>query len=391
MSIAIVVIAYNRPKSLRRILSSLSKAYYTDQIPLIISIDKGDNDDVVEIANNFEWKFGTKRVIAHPQNLGLRKHILGCGQLLDEYESIIVLEDDLIISPYFYHYAKSAVEKYKDDDNIAGISLYSFHVNYHNSLEFEPIESCYNTYFMQTAQSWGEVWMRRQWREFKQWYDNNNEDFGYEPHLPRSICSWKKSSWLRYHTKYCIENDKYFVYPYTSLSSNASETGTHASFSTPEFIVPLENCLKNYYFPEFNTQDAISYDAFFENNKLYARLGLAKENLCLDLNGSKGNRENKRYWLTRTEKNYSVIKQFGLLYRPIDQNIIAGAAGTDIYLYDTSANAIKAKTKDYRKDFFYTHKYDMAHILTYIHEFGFFKFIWMDIKILYNKKKAAFK
>lgn len=26
-----------------------------------------------------------------------------------------------------------------------------------------------------------------------------------------SICNWPKSSWLKYHTKYCIERDRYFV------------------------------------------------------------------------------------------------------------------------------------------------------------------------------------
>ena len=46
----IVVVAYNRANSLKRILKFISQGFYPDgNIPLIISIDKGDNDDVIKI------------------------------------------------------------------------------------------------------------------------------------------------------------------------------------------------------------------------------------------------------------------------------------------------------------------------------------------------------
>ena len=71
---AIVVVAYNRPKSLSRILSSLENANYPrEPVPLIISIDWAeDNLDVLEIAKDFNWKFGEKKVIYQQMNLGLK-------------------------------------------------------------------------------------------------------------------------------------------------------------------------------------------------------------------------------------------------------------------------------------------------------------------------------
>ena len=59
----IVVVAFNRPRSLQRLLTFLSKAQYPDKnITLIISIDRGDNQNVLNIANDFVWEFGEKIV-----------------------------------------------------------------------------------------------------------------------------------------------------------------------------------------------------------------------------------------------------------------------------------------------------------------------------------------
>ena len=93
---AIVVVTYNRPDSLMRLLGSLTKARYPVGVPLIISIDGGDNREkqVVKIAEEFPWPHGKKEVICHEKNLGLRKHILSCGDLTERYDSVIVLEDD---------------------------------------------------------------------------------------------------------------------------------------------------------------------------------------------------------------------------------------------------------------------------------------------------------
>ena len=108
----IVVVGFNRPVSLKRILASLNQAYYPEHttIKLIISIDKSDtNKEVLAIAENFEWKFGEKTVNYQKENLGLRKHIIQCGNYSLKYESVIILEDDLFVSPNFYLYAQKAL------------------------------------------------------------------------------------------------------------------------------------------------------------------------------------------------------------------------------------------------------------------------------------------
>ena len=88
MKIAIVVVAYNRVKSLERILNSLVHADI-DNATLIISIDKSNTNSVELYAESFVWPYGEKRVIKHTNNLGLRTHILSVGQLFNEFDAII--------------------------------------------------------------------------------------------------------------------------------------------------------------------------------------------------------------------------------------------------------------------------------------------------------------
>ena len=49
-----------------------------------------------------------KKVIAHKDNLGLRKHIVFAVVFVSNTNGIILLEDDLYVSPWFYRYAVDA-------------------------------------------------------------------------------------------------------------------------------------------------------------------------------------------------------------------------------------------------------------------------------------------
>jgi GT2 family glycosyltransferase len=127
---AIVVVTYNRPVSLKRLLSFLSIAIYdSSDVNLIISIDYQASElhnDVIKIARDFNWNYGFKKIIEHKKNLGLKAHVLSCGDLSEEYGAVIVLEDDIVVSPFFYDYALQSLQVYNENINIAGISLYAF-------------------------------------------------------------------------------------------------------------------------------------------------------------------------------------------------------------------------------------------------------------------------
>src|SRR5688572_567824 len=120
MSIAIVIVTYNRSWSLTRLLGSIANANFEgySDIDLIISIDSGGESEVKKIAADFNWSYGVKTILMQKINLGLRKHILLCGDLTQNYGNIILLEDDCFVSPNFYDFASQALKYYGRDDQI---------------------------------------------------------------------------------------------------------------------------------------------------------------------------------------------------------------------------------------------------------------------------------
>lgn len=352
MEIGIITVAYNRLESLQRLLRSLEGAYYyEDKVTLIIDIDKSKTDVVEKFADDYVWKHGEKIVVKHNENLGLRNHMLSLGQHFNKFDALVVLEDDLTVSPNYYIYAKQTVDKYKNDDNIAGISLFSFEVNYQTWHPFTPIKDENDVYFANIAASWGEIWLKSQWLSFKEWYNSHNEEFSEMPHLPINLSMWGKSSWLKYHHRYCIEENKYFVFPYTSLSTNNAAAGEHFSRESTIYQFNMQyGVVKSFRLPTL-ADSTVLYDGFFENKKIPKWLGINNNDICVDLNGAKNNREQKRYWLVNEALPYRVIKRFGLKLRPIDANIYNEIEGNDLFLYDTTVKGDKPAVEYNRAEY----------------------------------------
>ncbi len=344
--IAIVAIAYNRIDSLSRLLHSLSCAYYAgEEVPLYISIDKSDSDHVERFADDFHWPHGEKTVVRQKENMGLKARILSQGRLLNHYDAVIVLEDDLVVAPDFWNYTRQTVSKYKDNASVAGISLYAFSVNYHLREPFIPMHDGHDVYFMNCAMSWGQVWMRRAWKDFEAWL-SAHPFFAPDAALPQSICKWGEKSWLRYHMRYCIEQDKYFVFPYVSYTTNYAEQGEHMRAVDTIFQVPLlSGHIDTLRLPE-DVAAGVRYDGFFENKGLYHALGLKEDEVCLDLYRTNGNRTGKRYWLTTRRLPYAVERSFALGRRPIEQPVLDAQGGSGIFLYDTSRSAPRPKADE---------------------------------------------
>lgn len=327
MTPAIIVIAYNRPDSILRLFKSLSVANYLQKdVPLFISIDyqeSENHDRVIEIVNNFEWPFGEKKVIAHQKNLGLKKHVLSCGNLVADYESIIMLEDDIFVSPYFYEYACEALCFYQDSNEIAGISLYCHKKNFVANLPFELIPDSYDVFFLQIASSWGQAWTKKQWFDFRDWMLVADHDLDY---LPYSVKTWPESSWLKHFIRYLILKNKYFVYPTKSLSTNFGDSGTHNLNKNVEYQVPLFMG-NSYRFVKISDSFNV-YDAFFEI--LPSRLKLLVPELnqidfSVDLYGKKELKNiSTKYLLSSkiVKKDCSkMVSSFGLELKPNILNV----------------------------------------------------------------------
>ena len=349
LKIGIVVIGYDRVDCIARLLQRLNVCGYpSDDIPLVISLDNCGKDDVLNFASAYEWKHGEKTVIHQPERLGLRKHVLRCGSYIDrfDWDAAIILEDDVYTAFPFYMYAQQAVNFYKDDDRIAGIALYSMTQNRSVQLPFSPAYSEYDAYFMQLAQSLGQVWMKRQWKAFAEWYDTHSETFREHSAIPGNICRWPDTSWLKYHIRYCVEENKYFVYPYQSLTTNFGDVGSHTCVKSMTLQTPLQQfARKQYSFPKLGESGYI-YDVWCENTALKAQTGYDDMEVCVDIYGARENHDNKQYWLTSLSRPYKVVRSYGMELRPIDMNVLCELPGDRIFLYDTRIEAAAPELPD---------------------------------------------
>lgn len=363
---AIIAVGYNRVSCLRRLLNSLDKAIYPDDnVTLIISIDNSGNNSVENMASAFVWKYGEKKIVTYPERQGLRQHILKCGDMVKDYDAVVILEDDVIVSEGYYQFVCETYEKYHMDNQIAGISLYNYLWNENACLPFSPALSNYDVYFMQMSQSWGQVWTKEQWSDFRSWYNSNDYEFNCQKDIPNTVSNWPSSSWKKYHIKYCIEKNKFLVFPYKSLSSCYSDVGEHCKKQNAFLQVPLLNSLKkDYYLPSLN-DDVIKYDAFFERileEEIMEKYSYTE--ICLDLYGTRNNYMGKRYVISCNALPYRIVKTFGISLRPQEMNVIQSVNGNVLRMYDTDIVEKKIKLKNKVELFRYRYNlYDKTKIM----------------------------
>lgn len=357
---AIVVLAYRRAAALGRLLRSLASAVYEIRPTLVISVEYGASSEVLELVENFHIDGLEKVVIKNNKKLGLREHVLKCGDLTALYGSIILLEDDLVVDKYFYQYALNAINFYKDENRVAGIGLYSYGRNEWANLPFCPMRNGYSAYFMQVPCSWGQCWTYEQWISFKEWYQGKDEDqVKGNILLPDSVRSWPESSWKKYFFSYMVERNKYFLYPYDSYTTNCSDAGgEHIIGGTIFHQVALSYQKRGpdlFHFCLFD-DNVISYDAFMEpdGDYIYELLGFEKKDVVIDFQGTKSVEliENSKYVVSPFRVG-KLIKQFNASFRPIEHVVLESGFQVDSkyswYLCATFNYRKPSKIDFYRK------------------------------------------
>lgn len=336
IKLVIVVVAYSRHLLLDRILAQLIQAVSASSIKpdIVISIDKSDNCQVRAVAEKHATLLGAK-VIVRPEKLGLKKHILACGDLVENYDAILMLEDDLIISPETMRLGEDLIREYGDDPNIAQISLYSPVYNEATCRPFVAFGDGFDVYFAKYPSSWGQIWTKLQWLNFKGFLDTT-EALEEDSHmLPRKISEWPTStSWKKAFYKYIIANDLYVVYPRNGVTSNNGDCGTHYHEPTQMHTAHMSIIKRPLRLPKMNESCSV-YDEYLEiEEKCLKRINydLKKYDFDVDLYGDKPiSILTKDYCLTsRPAKKYKI--GYGICTYPVEANIFIGLAGKQILL-----------------------------------------------------------
>lgn len=329
--IAIVAVGYNRIVSMRRLLTSLTNAHYEhDDIPLVISIDASGDEELYKYVRLFEWPFGTKFINIQNKRLGLKNHILQCGDLTKYFKAVIILEDDIFVSEFFYQYVEHAVDFYYGEERVGGISLYQNEMGGTEPVCFMRDGS--EAYLKMGAASWGECWTDRQWHLFRKWYDNFNDERFAEIDMPEYVKKWSKA-WSKYYKAYLTETGRYFVFPHLSYTTCFGDAGEHSNSLSNIGQVNLVVGQTQYYFKHFD--DMVRYDTYGTNEQVYQWLNMTRKDVCVDFTCNQLNFRKCRYILTPAKLPFQIIRSYGLFMYPIELNVKYSIEGKDLFLYDT--------------------------------------------------------
>ena len=362
--VAIVVVGYNRLKSLQRLLQSLLQAKYpSNDIPLIISIDASGEEELYSYVQSFKWNHGPLYINIEEKRLGLRNHIYKCGDLCELFRAIILLEDDLVVSPYFYTYTLKILNVYGDDSRIAQISLYKNEMNGYVGLPFVNLQNGADVFLMQDVSTWGECWNKRMWIEFKNWRDTHTDADILDIDMPSAIKRWTRA-WSKYYNAYVVDTNKFVLYPNVSVVTNFSDAGEHGGDNNSLVQVNLLQADFEYRLPEYDS--LVKYDIYFNNVDLYKWICKDNKDLCLDIYGFGRLTEHHKFMLSTEHLPYMVVQSYALNMRPIELNIKMNISGSGIYLYDITKQKkiIKGTNNDLTS--YYLRDFNVKRLLSFV-------------------------
>ena len=243
---AIVLFAYSRVSSLIQVIDSLKNNPESKKFDLIVFSDapKSEkyNSAVKEVRDYLPKVCGFLSVSIYyrEENFGLSKNIIeGISDVLSSYERVIVLEDDIVVSPFFLRFMNEALDRYSEDNRVISVHGYVY-----------PVQMLPEAFFLRGADCWGWATWRRGWKLFNpdgqflfdelkrkkqlKAFDFNGA-FSYSGMLQDQINGLNDSWAVRWHASAFLAN-KLTLYPGRSLVNNIGNdgSGTHCA-STKSF------------------------------------------------------------------------------------------------------------------------------------------------------------
>ena len=159
----ILLFVYNRPEHLKQLIASLQANAEAAQSMLFIYTDAARNkadeeqvNKVREVIRHIDG-FASIEVIERATNWGLARNIIGgVTEQIRRYGRVIVLEDDLVVAPYFLRFMNDALEAYKDEPQVGHIQ----------ACDFTQDASLPDTFLIKFTGSWGWATWERAWQHF---------------------------------------------------------------------------------------------------------------------------------------------------------------------------------------------------------------------------------
>jgi len=162
----VTLFCYDRLDTLKETIEALSRndgARDTEIYAFCDAARSPENADKVAAVRQWlhdipEGLFKAVHVVERPENFGLNRNIIsGITEVISICGRVIVVEDDIVTSPYFLQYANNALEEYQDKKEVMMIGG-------HTQLD---IPEKGDVYFSPHAQIWGWATWADRWQYFR--------------------------------------------------------------------------------------------------------------------------------------------------------------------------------------------------------------------------------
>jgi len=252
----VVVFSYRRPDHLRRTLDSLMQCqgFYDSRIIVYGDGPKsaGESEAVLATREVARSMLGD-RAEYHFSNvhLGLSSSVItGVSDAVDRFGRVIVVEDDLVLNPYFLTFINLGLDRFEHNDRVFQVSGYMVGV--------PELKDFFSALFLPFTVSWGWGTWRRAWERFdplaKGWERlftdrymrrrfNLDGTYDYATMLERQMQGLRDSWAIRWYWS-VFRNEGVVLFPPRSLVDNTGfdGSGSHGRgmlrrFSTPTDIL----------------------------------------------------------------------------------------------------------------------------------------------------------
>lgn len=275
----VVLFVYNRPAHTKAVVEALLKNELASASDLFVYSDgpkKPEDEGGVNHVRAYIRSicgFRTISLIERDRNMGCAESIIsGVAEIINRFGQIIVVEDDIVTSPYFLKFMNEALDYYRDNEHVACIHGYIY-----------PVKARLpETFFLKGADGWGWATWKRGWNLFepdgaKLLTELNNRnltcEFNFDGAYPytdmlEEEIKGKIDTWdIQWYTSTFLR-EKLTLYPGKSLVKNigCDCSGTHFG-ATDKFDTDVSNeSVKIGLIPiEVNQQAREAFKKFFRS------------------------------------------------------------------------------------------------------------------------------
>jgi len=249
---------------------------------------------------------------------------------------VILLEDDLFVSPKFHIFATKALNYYATDEEVGGISLSSILKNGFVNLPFIPLLDDSDVFFAQFCVLHGFIISDKMWASFEQWFEYPaNQKFSKEDNIHTFFKKMdNQSEWFHFFTNFLIKSKKYIIYPREAYCVHFQEVGTHFNKTGIWFQNPLQYFKQDFNFKHLS-ESKVRYDSFLElEPEIIKSLNpeISNFDFEIDFYASKSSENVKSEYVLTSRPVKNSVFSFGKVMKPFEMNIIEKIHGKELHL-----------------------------------------------------------